>query len=127
MGFFISVYLYREEKRLSSSQKKWSLFQGQPFDDASLGALQVLTSTANWLYTDMGYTKAGKPTTVNLYQPDVNVYFAMAYIDWIMSTAKRKGINPTEQYVVMSYNGGLGANNSMTRNHYNKYLNVEIV
>lgn len=120
-------FMFRPESGLAASQKKWSLYNGTnvSFDDASLGDLQVLTGTANWLYTDMGYRDEGKPTLESLKQTQQNTYFAMAYLDWLAKRGKRSGINVTEKFLVMSYNGGYGANNAQTRNHYNKYLKAK--
>lgn len=117
---------FRPEKGLALSQQKWSLYAGQNvgFDDASLGGLQVLTGTANWLYTDMGYRDAGRPTLTNLNEPRVNTYFAMAYLDYLAKRAKKSGKAVTEKFLVMSYNGGYGADNAQTRNHYSKYLSA---
>lgn len=120
-------FMFRPESGLAASQKKWSLYNGTgvQFDDASLGGLQVLTGTANWLYTDMGYRSEGKPTLQSLAKMRQNVYYAMAYLDWLAKRARREGYPVTEKFLVMSYNGGYKRSNSQTINHYNKYLTAK--
>jgi hypothetical protein len=112
--------LERIEQHIKS---QYSLYSGF---DASLGAFQVLTSTANWLYSDMGYTAEGNPTVNSLkYDLVQNTYFAMAYLDYLARRARRENRFVNDSFLLMSYNGGYGNVNNQTRNHYNKYIQTK--
>jgi len=91
-------------------------------NDASIGMMQTLLSTARWLATDMGYTKHGIPDMSDLIEPEVSMYFGAAYVNWLSNYS---GQARAEQWIVMSYNGGPGADNSQTQNHWNKYIEVK--
>lgn len=86
--------------------------------DASIGLMQTLLSTARWLATDMNYTAYGVPSLSDLMKPEISMYFGGAYVNWLRTW---KGITHDEQWIVMSYNGGPGADNNQTRNHWAKY------
>ena len=89
-----------------------------PNGDSSYGLLQTLWSTALWLYQDMGRTAFSVATAQRLFDPTVSVYFGAAYVNWLRTW---KGVTRSEDWIVMSYNGGPGANNAQTRNHLRKY------
>jgi len=91
-------------------------------NDASIGMMQTLLSTARWLYHDMGYRAYGEPDLQDLLEPEVSMYFGAAYVHWL-STWRGQARN--EEWIVMSYNGGPGADNPQTRNHWNKYLEAK--
>lgn len=86
--------------------------------DKSYGLMQVLLTTAWWLYDDMGRRTFGRPTASGLVGQEINVYFGAAYVAWLQNY---RGTRRSEDWIVMSYNGGPGANNSQTRNHLAKY------
>ena len=89
-----------------------------PNGDSSYGLMQTLWSTALWLYQDMGATAFSVATAQRLFDPTVSVYFGAAYVNWLL---RWKGVARSEDWIVMSYNGGPGADNSQTRNHLRKY------
>lgn len=92
-----------------------------PSGDTSLGLMQVLTSTAKDM-NRKGYSRY--PATITaLRKPDISVYFGMAYIDWLKTWGKSKGIAPTMNNIIEWYNGGPGNSNAMTKRHLNKVLN----
>lgn len=86
----------------------------------SYGILQIMLNTAIEDY-NRGFKAYGMPTATSLTNPYTNLYFGMAHQVYIRRSLAAKGIALTEKNIVMSYNGGIGANNSMTQNHYNKY------
>ncbi|MFA7638003.1 MAG: transglycosylase SLT domain-containing protein [Parvibaculum sp.] len=87
-------------------------------DDASYGLMQVLYKTAKWLHDDLKYRGYSLPAGEAMYDAATGIYFGCAYIDWLRKHPRATG---SEEWVVMSYNGGPGADNSMTRNHLAKY------
>lgn len=90
--------------------------------DASVGLMQTLWSTAHWLAKDMGYRAKGIPQLSDLLDPDTSMYFGAAYVQWLgRYHQQRFGRPATEQWIVMSYNGGPGADNPQTQNHWRKY------
>jgi hypothetical protein len=94
---------YREEKHLN---------------DASYGLMQTLWGTARWLHDDMGKRRYSVATPHRLYDPHVSIYFGCAMVNWLR---RYRGQDRSEDWVVMSYNGGPGADNSQTQNHLRKY------
>ena len=86
--------------------------------DASIGLMQTLTGTARWLATDMGYTDFGVPSMDDLLDPATSMYFGAAYVNWLRNYG---GQRRSDEWVVKSYNGGPGANNSQVENHWAKY------
>ena len=87
-------------------------------DDASIGLMQTLVKTAQWLYDDMGYKSFGRPSETDLYDPKTSLYFGMAYVNYLQNW---KGRARSESWIVQSYNGGPNNSNHQTRNHWNKY------
>jgi len=91
--------------------------------DVSYGMMQVLTGTASWLYTDLGARAYGAPTPALLSQPEANIYFGTAFLNWL---AGYHGGGHTEEWVVRAYNGGQGWQStakgpSMTEAYWAKY------
>ncbi len=91
--------------------------------DASIGLMQTLTSTANWLYSDMGYNKY-IPSLEALKNPITSIYFGCAYLNWML----KRDEDLTNVQLAEYYNGGYGNSNTQTRSHaekvidnYNKY------
>jgi len=92
--------------------------QYTPDGDSSFGLMQTLWSTALWLYHDMGRNAFSVATPQRLFEPEVSVYFGAAYVAWLQTW---RGSRRSEDWIVMSYNGGPGQNNSQTRHHLVKY------
>lgn len=90
-------------------------FEGH-LGEPSIGILQTLVSTAQWLARDMGAKKYGVPSEADLYDARKSMYFGAAYINWL----RRYGT--TEEHLVRNYNGGpKGYERSATLNHWRKY------
>jgi soluble lytic murein transglycosylase-like protein len=87
-------------------------------NDASLGLMQTLLGTAQWLARYMGYTKYGIPTLKDLADPKISIYFGCAMVRWL---SNYRGVSRSEEWIVESYNGGPNNSNSMTQNHLRKY------
>lgn len=88
-------------------------------NDASVGLMQTLTRTAQWLWDDMGARAYPRPDMAALLDPETSLYFGAAYVNWLRRYGGRAR---SEQWIVESYNGGPGNSNSQTRNHWAKYL-----
>jgi soluble lytic murein transglycosylase-like protein len=89
--------------------------------DASIGLMQVLTSTAIDLY-NKGYKKFGVPTIEKLKTPPANIYFGMAYIDWLQIRARRNRVLFTPAIIAEWYNAGYGNSGIMSRAHSKKVM-----
>lgn len=87
--------------------------------DASVGLMQTLLSTARWLASDMGYRSKGIPDLVDLLDAETSIYFGCAYVAYL---SRWRGVARSERWIVESYNGGPGNSNAQTVNHWNKYL-----
>jgi len=73
--------------------------------DYSTGLMQTLTSTAQWLYRDMGYRQMPEPDGASLLDPKISMYFGCAYLDYLQSY---RGVARSEEWIVQSYNAGPG-------------------
>lgn len=89
-------------------------------NDASLGLMQTLFSTAEWLARDMGFTAFGETVLVeNLFEPGRSMYYGASYLVWLQSY---KGENRSEEFIVRGYNGGPdGVNRTSTEDYWRKY------
>lgn len=87
-------------------------------NDASIGLMQTLERTAQWLWDDLGYRAYARPTLDSLRAPNVSIYFGAACVNWLRTYA---GQARSEEWIVRAYNGGPGFNNASTNNHWSKY------
>jgi soluble lytic murein transglycosylase-like protein len=86
--------------------------------DASIGLMQTLFSTAKWLRNDQGQGAYVLSRGDDLMDPQTSMYFGGSYVQWLMTY---QGEVRSEAWIVMSYNGGPGADNQATRHHWEKY------
>ena len=94
--------------------------------DASIGLMQTLWGTAHWLASSIGFTKFGVPSMADLLIPERSMYFGAAFINWLKRWHRQRfGSEASEEWIVMSYNGGPNANNPATRNHFRKYVQAK--
>lgn len=117
-GFNADPQMLAAMAMIESSGNPLALRYESSINDASVGLMQTLLGTARWLATDMGYERYGVPDLTDLTSAEVSMYFGAAYVHWLSSY---KGVSRSEDWIVMSYNGGPGENNPMTRNHLAKY------
>lgn len=86
--------------------------------DASIGLMQTLEGTAQWLWDDIGDRQFSRPTRSSLFKPSTSLYFGARYIAWLQQF--RPGAS--EEWIVRAYNGGPGgATSSATRAHWERY------
>mgnify|MGYP005850880343 CR=1 FL=1 len=114
----VDPLMLRTMTEIESSRNPQAVRVEKHLNDASIGLMQTLLGTAEWLYADMGATRFGKPTKESLMRPEVSMYFGGAMVNWL---SNYRGRPRGEEWVVMSYNGGPGANNGQTNNHWRKY------
>ena len=87
--------------------------------DASIGIAQTLLGTATWLYEKMGAVRFGKPTAAKLMNPEISMYFAGQYLQWLANYRREPR---SEEFIVRAYNGGPdGINRSATIPYWEKY------
>jgi soluble lytic murein transglycosylase-like protein len=70
--------------------------------DASIGLMQTLLQTAQWLW-EIGNRALPKPTYDALLDPSTSLYFGCAFLAWL-----RDRTGGVEELMVRGYNGGLG-------------------
>lgn len=87
--------------------------------DVSTGLMQTLSQTALWLST-IGYTAYGTPDAAKLYNPEVSLYFGLAYLDWL---SRYRNTSRPEDWVVQSYNAGPGHSSSQ---YLAKYFKAKV-
>ena len=88
-------------------------------NDASVGLMQTLVGTAQWLYDDMGARRFSRPTFTSLLDPQTSLYFGARFIAWLQTHPRNRG---TEEWIVRAYNGGPGgASSSATLRHWQRY------
>lgn len=114
--------ILRAMAEIESDRNPMAMRAEPQIGDASIGLMQTLINTAKWLYEDMGARKFGEPTPERLFNPEVSMYFAGQYVNWL---SRYRGQNRSEEWIVMSYNGGPNADNPQTRNHLRKYYEAK--
>lgn len=75
----------------------------EPSGVTSYGLMQVLSTTAAWLYS-IGYN-AIAATPANLLTPEGSMYFGCAYLHWLRNY---DSTTQSDAFVVAAYNGGPG-------------------
>lgn len=86
---------------IESSFRPWAVRQEPQIGDASLGLMQLLSTTA----ADRGFR--GNPES--LLEPEINIRFGMAHLKWSWDyIAGQLGRDPTEDEWIGSYNAGVG-------------------
>tara|TARA_Y100001960_G_C14665129_1_gene822901 strand:+ start:41 stop:544 length:504 start_codon:yes stop_codon:yes gene_type:complete len=121
-GFDVDYRMIVIMAKIESDFNKMAFRFEAHLNDGSVGLMQTLLKTAKWLAEDMGYTKYGVPTYSDLLDAEKSIYFGCAYVEWLSTW---KGVHRTERWIVESYNGGPNNTNSMTQNHYRKYLKAK--
>lgn len=104
--------------KIESNFKRFAFRYETHLNDASMGLMQTLLGTAQWLAKDMGYAKYGIPSYLDLSDPEKSIYYGCAYVNWL---SNYRGVKRGEQWIVESYNGGPGRSNSQTQRHWKKY------
>lgn len=89
--------------------------------DASVGLMQVLTSTAQWLW-DIGNRSLGKrPEATDLLDPTIGMYYGAAYLAYLQHYG---GSLRDERFMVQAYNVGPAKAATLTGPgpYFEKYL-----
>lgn len=87
--------------------------------DASVGLMQTLVGTAQWLYDDIGDRRFRRPDFTSLLDPQTSMYFGARYVAWLQGHPNYDG---TEEWLVRGYNGGpAGPYRSATLEHWRRY------
>jgi len=117
-NFHVDLGMLTTIAEIESSRNPLALRYEPALNDASIGLMQTLLSTARWLAADMGYARHGIPDLSDLLDAEKSMYFGAAYLNWL---SRYKGQTRSERWIVMSYNGGPGNDNPMTRHYFEKY------
>ena len=119
----VDPLMLRAMAEIESSRNRLAIRVEPHLGDASIGLMQTLVGTAQWLARDMGARRFGDPSMEDLLRPEVSMYFGAAYVNWLSTW---RGRARDEDWIVMSYNGGPGADNSQTRRHLARYKAAKI-
>ncbi|KAL3503760.1 hypothetical protein ACH5RR_038209 [Cinchona calisaya] len=92
--------------------------------ETTLGIMQILPKTAEWLVRDLGYRSyelSGNPK--DLCKPFVNVYLGAAYLKWLSYYDQKER---SEEFMVRAYKGGTKkATHKSTLLYWKRYLAVK--
>ncbi|XP_027172854.1 uncharacterized protein LOC113772460 isoform X2 [Coffea eugenioides] len=92
--------------------------------ETTLGIMQILPKTAQWLVRDLGYQRyeiSGNPEV--LYKPFVNVYLGAAYLKWLSNYDQKER---SEEFMVRAYKAGTKkAAHKSTLQYWKQYLAVK--
>ncbi|KAL5731354.1 hypothetical protein ACHQM5_004092 [Ranunculus cassubicifolius] len=90
----------------------------------TLGIMQILPKTAEWLVSEMGYRAYEiEGDSVLLHRPFVSVYFGAAYLKWLSTF---DGKERSEEFVVRAYRlGPKKATHKSTLDYWQRYLSVK--
>lgn len=92
--------------------------------ETTVGIMQILPKTAEWLFRDMGYRSYKVQEDPNiLFRPFVSVYFGAAYLIWLSNFEQRER---SEEFVIRAYRCGTKkATHKSTLNYWKLYLSVK--
>ncbi|XP_052207883.1 uncharacterized protein LOC127811758 isoform X2 [Diospyros lotus] len=109
---------------LESHRQPTCTWYNKKTDETTMGLMQILPKTADWLVRDFGYRKYEvEGNSKLLYKPFVNVYFGAAYLKWLSSYDQKER---SEEFMVRAYKGGIKkATDKSTLNYWNQYLAVK--
>ncbi|KAL3364912.1 hypothetical protein AABB24_013599 [Solanum stoloniferum] len=92
--------------------------------EITMGIMQILPKTADWLVSDLGYrTYEVTMDSKLLYKPFVNVYLGAAYLKWLSNYEQKER---SEEFMVRAYKGGTKkATHKSTLPFWRSYLSVK--
>ena len=114
----VDPMLLRAIAEVESARDSFAIRVEESIGDASIGLMQTLEGTAQWLWDDIGDRRFPRPTRATLFKPSTSLYFGARYIAWL----QRFRPGATEEWIVRAYNGGPGgASRSATLAHWQRY------
>ncbi|CAN4103792.1 unnamed protein product [Withania somnifera] len=92
--------------------------------EITMGIMQILPKTADWLVSDLGYqTYEVAMDSKLLYKPFINVYLGAAYLKWLSNYEQK---DRSEEFMVRAYKGGTKkATHKSTLPFWRSYLSVK--
>ncbi|KAL6998873.1 hypothetical protein U1Q18_000040 [Sarracenia purpurea var. burkii] len=92
--------------------------------EISVGIMQILPKTADWLVRELGYREYDVEGNSNLlYRPFINVYLGAAYLKWLSNYDQQER---SEEFIVRAYKGGTKkATSKSTLQYWRRYLSVK--
>ncbi|GLU05034.1 hypothetical protein SLE2022_221590 [Rubroshorea leprosula] len=109
---------------LESDRQPLAIRYEKKIKDTTIGIMQLLPKTAEWLSGEHGYQSyqvQGIPDL--LFRPFVSVYFGAAYLEWLSNF---EGKERSEEFVVRAYKGGTKqATHKSTLPYWKRYLSVK--
>uniref|UniRef100_A0A5B6YRF4 Transglycosylase SLT domain-containing protein n=1 Tax=Davidia involucrata TaxID=16924 RepID=A0A5B6YRF4_DAVIN len=116
--------MIRAIAELESDRQPLSTRYNKTTKETTMGIMQILPKTADWLVSELGYrTYKVEGNSELLHMPFVNVYLGAAYIRWL-SNYDQKG--RSEEFIVRAYKGGTKeATHKSTLPYWRRYLSVK--
>ncbi|KAA8523421.1 hypothetical protein F0562_009844 [Nyssa sinensis] len=109
---------------LESDRQPLSTRYNRKTKEITMGIMQILAKTADWLVSELGYrTYEVEGNSKLLYRPFVNVYLGAAYLRWLSNYDQKER---SEEYIVRAYKGGTKkATHKSTLQYWRRYLSVK--
>ncbi|CAN1750012.1 hypothetical protein LINPERHAP1_LOCUS3901 [Linum perenne] len=109
---------------LASDRQLLSRHYHKKTKEITVGIMQILPKTAQWLERDSGYRIYGLGDNPDiLYKPFVSVYFGAAYLKWLSNFDHKER---SEEFIVRAYHGGTKkATHKSTLQYWKRYLSVK--
>ncbi|XP_059666725.1 uncharacterized protein LOC132312387 isoform X2 [Cornus florida] len=109
---------------LESDRQPLSTRYNKKTKEVTMGIMQILPKTAEWLVREVGYQAYGVEGNSNLlYRPFINIYFGAAYLKWLSNFSQKER---TEEFIVRAYKGGTKkATHKSTLPYWKRYLSVK--
>uniref|UniRef100_A0A5B6YRR1 Transglycosylase SLT domain-containing protein n=1 Tax=Davidia involucrata TaxID=16924 RepID=A0A5B6YRR1_DAVIN len=116
--------MIRAIAELESDRQPLSTRYNKTTKETTMGIMQILPKTADWLVSELGYrTYEVEGNSKLLYRPFVNVYLGAAYLRWLSNYDKKER---SEEFIVRGYKGGTKkATHRSTLQYWRRYLSVK--
>lgn len=119
----VDPMMLRAMVEIESARDPRAIRQEPHIGDASVGLMQTLVGTAQWLYDDLGARQFSRPTFTSLLDPQTSMYFGARYVAWLQT---HRNYNGTEEWLVRGYNGGpAGPYRTATLGHWQRYQSAK--
>ncbi|KAI8005709.1 hypothetical protein LOK49_LG07G03684 [Camellia lanceoleosa] len=109
---------------LESDRQPISTRYNKKTKEITVGIMQILPKTADWLVRELGYRAYEvEGNSKLLYRPFTNVYLGASYLNWLSNYSQQER---SEEFIVRAYKGGTKkATHKSTLQYWRRYLGVK--
>ncbi|CAL5402420.1 unnamed protein product [Camellia sinensis] len=109
---------------LESDRQPISTRYNKKTKEITVGIMQILPKTADWLVRELGYRAYEvEANSKLLYRPFTNVYLGASYLNWLSNYSQQER---SEEFIVRAYKGGTKkATHKSTLQYWRRYLGVK--